>query len=57
MTSTTPTTQQLHDLRSEAGSAGDAEMVAICDRALEGDAEALSECADVIAAARAMETE
>ena len=48
---TTP--RRLHALRTEAGAAGDFDMVTICDRALAGDADALAECEDVIADALA----
>ncbi len=64
MTTTEPTTRHLSDadlgldvirtLRSEAASAGDSEQVAICDRALDGDQDALAECYRVIDAAAAM---
>jgi hypothetical protein len=40
-------------LRSEAGQAGDLDMVTICDRALNGDHQAICEVARVIADARA----
>lgn len=43
----------LRALRQEAGEHGDLGMVAICDRALGGDDEAVLECARVIAEARA----
>lgn len=36
------------DLRAEAGEAGDLEQVALCDRALAGDAAARRECVEVI---------
>lgn len=39
---------QIRALRAEAGSAGDAAMVAICDRALEGDDEAIEACVEAI---------
>ena len=39
---------QLIKLRDGAGSAGDLEMVTICQRALDGDTEALAECVAVI---------
>lgn len=45
--------QQIRDLRSEAGTAGDLGMVEICDRALTGDIDAENECARVIADAAA----
>ena len=44
---------QIRALRSEAGVAGDLAQVAICDRALAGDADARRECARVIADAAA----
>lgn len=47
------TDMQIKALRSEAGSAGDLEQVAICDRALRGDDDARAECARVIADAAA----
>ncbi len=53
---TETTTEQIEALRSEAGTAGDRKMVAICDRALAGDETAIAECARAIAAARAQET-
>ena len=40
-------------LRAEAAEASDYDMVAICDRALEGDALAWGECCEVIEDARA----
>lgn len=42
-------------LRREAAEAGDMEQVAICDAAIEGDAEAAIDCARVIAEAAAQE--
>jgi len=51
--SITITRAQIAALRSEAGVAGDLAQVAICDRALAGDAEARRECARVIADAAA----
>lgn len=47
-------TLDIYALRSEAGASGDLEMVAICERALEGDPDAISECTRVLdeAAAR-----
>lgn len=41
-------------LRREAAEAGDLEQVAICDAAIEGDAEAAIDCARVIAEAKAV---
>lgn len=55
MTETKITNDQISTLRSEAGQAGDLEMVAICDQAIAGDESARNECADVIAAAQAMD--
>lgn len=43
------TKAQIKSLSNEAGEAGDLEQVAICDRALTGDAAATAECARVIA--------
>jgi hypothetical protein len=40
--------ESLQALRTEAGQAGDLEMVAICDDALLGDPDAIVACADVI---------
>ena len=45
------TTDQIEQLRTEAGEAGDLAQVALCDRALSGEADAMAECAAVIAAA------
>lgn len=53
----TLTDRQIIALRTEAGSAGDAEQIAICDRALDGDRDARAECARVIADADAMAAE
>jgi len=47
------TSRRLEGLRTDAGAAGDLDMVAICDRALVGDEDALSECEDVISDALA----
>lgn len=49
------TDDQIEALRIEAGQAGDATQVAICQRALDGDAAARAECARVIADAQAEE--
>lgn len=46
---------QIAALRSEAATASDMAQVAICDRALDDELEAIGECARVIAAARAQE--
>lgn len=43
------TKAQIEKLSAEAGQAGDMEQVAICDKALEGDAASVAECARVIA--------
>ena len=52
---TTPITRkQVEQLRDEAGEHGDLDMVAVCDRALDGDAAAWAECEQVIRWARAM---
>ena len=48
----TITDEQIEALQIEAGGAGDAEQVAICERALDGDADARRECVDVIREAR-----
>jgi hypothetical protein len=48
------TTDQIEALRQESGEAGDSEQVAICDRALAGNQDALRECFRVINEARAM---
>lgn len=42
-------------LRSEAAAAGDAKMVAICDRALKGSRKAIAECERVIRDAQAQQ--
>jgi hypothetical protein len=55
MDNATLTDAQLEALKTEAGEAGDLEQVAICDRALDGDADALAECGRVIAHASAQE--
>lgn len=47
----TITTDQIRTLRDEAGAHGDLEMVAICQRALAGDAAAIAECVRVIRSA------
>ncbi len=44
-------TKNIETLRTESGEAGDLEMVAICDRALDGDDAAWAECDRVIGAA------
>jgi len=48
------THHQLAALRAEARQAGDREQVALCDRALAGDAAAIDACAEAIASAQAM---
>lgn len=47
--------RRIEALRREAAIAGDADQVAICDRALAGNGDARLECARVIAAAAAQE--
>ena len=47
------TDAQIKQLQAEAGAHGDPEMHAICERALDGDAEAREECERVIREARA----
>lgn len=49
----TITDEQIRTLSDEAGAHGDLEMVAICTRALAGDADALGECVRVIESAEA----
>jgi hypothetical protein len=44
--------QDVFDLRSEAGSAGDTETVELCDAALSGDKSAFDECEELILHAR-----
>ena len=44
----------IRDLRTEAATAGESEQVALCDRALDGDQDALAECYRVIGAAAAV---
>jgi len=51
----TITTAQISTLSDEAGAHGDLEMVAICTRALAGDAAAIAECVRVIESAEAPE--
>lgn len=51
------TDQQIRDLRTEAGQAGDRKMVATCDAALAGSPANRSECAQVIAEAQSMAAE
>lgn len=49
----TVTDEQIETLRDEASEAGDLAQMAICTRALAGDAAARRECERVIRAARA----
>ncbi len=49
------TDAQIEALRTEAGAAGDADQVAICDRALDGDSEARELCAKALADAAAQD--
>lgn len=53
-TTETLTTDQIRQLRTEAGQAGDLSQVALCDKALAGDEAARRECAEVISDAEAM---
>ena len=48
------TDEQIEALRTEAGQAGDLDMVAICDRALDGDNDARWQVREVLDAAAAM---
>lgn len=48
------TEDQITELRTEAGEHGDLDMVAICDRAIDGDRTARERCAEVISDALAM---
>ena len=48
---------QISELRQAAGEHGDLEMVAICDRALGNDADALEQCVDAIRAGEDMAEE
>jgi hypothetical protein len=52
-----PTDQQVRDLRDEAATHGDTEMVRVCDEALDGDSDARAECARVITEAQSMAAE
>jgi len=45
------TTEQIDALRTEAATAGDLAMVAICDLALEGDEGARLKCEDAVTSA------
>jgi len=49
----TITDEQIITLGEEAGCAGDLAMVAICERAIDGDDEARAECVEVIRDAEA----
>lgn len=51
----TITLAQIEALRTEAGEHGDIDQVAICDRALAGDASAVAECERVIRDATAQD--
>lgn len=51
----TITDTQIEQLKTEAGAHGDLDQVSMCERALEGDEAARAECAEVVAAALAME--
>ena len=53
MTTHPVTDTQIEQLRTEAATAGDLEQVALCDRALDGDASARERCERAIEAARA----
>lgn len=46
----TITNKQISLLRSEAASAGDKKMVAVCDRALDGKKASVKKCVEVIRA-------
>lgn len=49
------TDEQIEALRTEAGEAGDLEQVALCDRAIDGDADARAKCERVIRTAWAQQ--
>ncbi len=49
------TTAQIESLRNGAASAGDTAMVALCNLALCGDQDALTDCVEAIQAAEAMD--
>ena len=53
MTADPVTDEQIADLQTEAGEAGDRAQVALCRKALAGDAAARAECEAVILEARA----
>ena len=55
MTNTTITDDNISTLCNEAATAGDEEMVVLCDRALVGDADARAEVERVIADAAAQD--
>jgi hypothetical protein len=46
--------ERIEALMAEAAAAGDMEMVRICERAIEGDDDAIAECARVIRDAAAV---
>ena len=50
-------TDRIEALRTEAAAAGDFEMVAICERALDGDAYAIEQCRGAIVDALAMQND
>lgn len=49
--------QAIRDFQDEAGSFGDLDQVAMCERALDGDTEARAECAGLIRDYRCREAE
>jgi len=51
------TSDQITSLMREAGEAGDLAQVAICRKALDGDDDAIAECARVLAEAASMDEE
>jgi hypothetical protein len=48
-----PTRTQIRALRTDSASAGDLGLVDLCDAALDGDRQALAECASVLECAQA----
>lgn len=54
MSTDTVTRDDVRELQSEAGAAGDLELSEACLAALDGDEEAWDACVDVIRLARAM---
>jgi hypothetical protein len=46
--------KQLSDLRDEAGRSGDKKMYRICEKALDGDVQAIVKCVETINGAEAM---